>query len=257
MTPTAYRVRARNLVPDSDNKIHDDDVARRFGFTGALVPGVEVFAYSTHPFVEAYGEDFLASGLIEIRFRRPIYDGDDVTVEVQTGDEFAITKPDGETAAIARFARTGGPVDTDGYREAPLPDDPPPADETSLRSGPLGTIVEVATKEGCEDYLDGIGETLPLYCGEGIVHPGLLARMVNASLFRNVALGPWIHTSTRCQFLAVARVGTTLRSYATVVKTYERNGNRYVDYDALIRADDDAVAQISHTAIYQLALSTR
>ena len=40
-----YRVSAFNTAHDSENKIHDDDVARRFGFQGGLVPGVEVYAY--------------------------------------------------------------------------------------------------------------------------------------------------------------------------------------------------------------------
>ena len=42
---TAYEVRAFNTATASENKIHDDAVARRFGFHGALVPGVEVYAY--------------------------------------------------------------------------------------------------------------------------------------------------------------------------------------------------------------------
>ena len=35
--------------------MHSDDVARRFGFKGALVPGVTVFAHMTRPLVERYG----------------------------------------------------------------------------------------------------------------------------------------------------------------------------------------------------------
>ena len=42
-----YRVSAFNTAQESENKIHDDDVARRFGFTGGLVPGVDVYAYMT------------------------------------------------------------------------------------------------------------------------------------------------------------------------------------------------------------------
>jgi len=38
---TATReVSAYNTAAASDNKIHDDSVARRFGFRGGLVPGV-------------------------------------------------------------------------------------------------------------------------------------------------------------------------------------------------------------------------
>jgi hypothetical protein len=37
----AYRVQAYNTSKQSENKIHDDAVARRFGFSGGLVPGVD------------------------------------------------------------------------------------------------------------------------------------------------------------------------------------------------------------------------
>jgi len=43
-----HSVLAFNLATASENKIHDDTVARRFGFRGALVPGVEVFATMVH-----------------------------------------------------------------------------------------------------------------------------------------------------------------------------------------------------------------
>ena len=43
-----YRVEAFNTAKASENKIHDDAVARRFGFRGGLVPGVDVYAYMTH-----------------------------------------------------------------------------------------------------------------------------------------------------------------------------------------------------------------
>jgi len=35
-----YRVKARNTSTSSENKIHDDAVARAYGFRGGLVPGV-------------------------------------------------------------------------------------------------------------------------------------------------------------------------------------------------------------------------
>ncbi|MCC2103679.1 MAG: hypothetical protein KDJ20_06360, partial [Hyphomicrobiales bacterium] len=59
----------------SENKIHDDDVARRFGFTGALVPGVEVYAYMAHMPVARWGRDWLERGGAECRFIKPVYDG--------------------------------------------------------------------------------------------------------------------------------------------------------------------------------------
>lgn len=44
----AHHVEAYNVSRASENKIHDDAVARQFGFSGGLVPGAEVYAYRTH-----------------------------------------------------------------------------------------------------------------------------------------------------------------------------------------------------------------
>jgi hypothetical protein len=43
-----YRVSAYNTAKQSENKMHDDTVAKRFGFSGGLVPGVDVMAYMMH-----------------------------------------------------------------------------------------------------------------------------------------------------------------------------------------------------------------
>ncbi|HKA92367.1 MAG TPA: hypothetical protein VKE97_01090, partial [Acidimicrobiia bacterium] len=61
MTP-AYTVRAYNAATASENKIHDDVVARTYGFEGGLVPGVTVYAYLTHPVVAAFGRPWLEHG---------------------------------------------------------------------------------------------------------------------------------------------------------------------------------------------------
>ena len=52
---TTWELRAHNTATHSGNKIHDDEVARRFGFGGGLVPGVDLYAYLTHPPAEAWG----------------------------------------------------------------------------------------------------------------------------------------------------------------------------------------------------------
>src|SRR3954454_10225365 len=84
MTIEPYRVSAYNTSKQSENKIHDDAVARRFGFSGGLVPGVDVLAYMLHLPVAKWGRAFLQRGLIEARFLKPVYDGEFADVR---GDE--------------------------------------------------------------------------------------------------------------------------------------------------------------------------
>src|ERR671937_93048 len=74
-----YRVTAKN-TSTGENKIHDDVTARRYGFRGALVPGVTVYAYMTQPLAAAFGVAWLARGTATVRFVKPVMDGADVIV---------------------------------------------------------------------------------------------------------------------------------------------------------------------------------
>jgi hypothetical protein len=125
--PAAYRVRARNLAVESENKIHDDSVAATFGFAGGLVPGVELFAYASHPFTEAWGLDFVGGGRLSVRFRRPVYDGEDVTVTAAPAEDgsctVAVEGADGEQRAVGRaWAGSDAIPLRHVYAEHPLPD---------------------------------------------------------------------------------------------------------------------------------------
>src|SRR6185312_8161354 len=81
-----YIVSAYNTAKESENKMHDDTVARQFGFSGGLVPGVDVFAYMMHPPVRKWGRAFLERGLIEARFVKPVYDGEIAEVTADEAD---------------------------------------------------------------------------------------------------------------------------------------------------------------------------
>ncbi len=108
-----YSVSAYNSSKSSENKIHDDTVARQFGFSGGLVPGVDVMAYMLHLPITRWGRDFLERGLIEARFLAPVYDGETteltgnasdgiLTIEVKSRGELCATGSAGlPTAAPA------------------------------------------------------------------------------------------------------------------------------------------------------------
>lgn len=255
--PPSYRVKARNIDPTVDNKIHDDEVARRLGFSAALVPGVELFAYLCHPLVAAWGEDFLRSGRVDVRFRRPVYDGEEVAAAAEPdGDAWTVTLtgPDGDVrcAGGAWFPDGEPPPDLGRFAPTPTPDVLPDAGPDSLRPGALGSVSEPVTAQTHDRYLDDIDESLPLHRDRGVVQPGVLLRVVNALLVRNVRLGPWIHTGSNCRFLGVARLPTTLTAHGIVTDNYERNRHLWVRYDAVVLADDRPVMYVAHTAIYQL-----
>src|SRR5438093_3097397 len=76
----AHTLTAHNDAAASANKIHDDTVARQYGFRGGLVPGISVYAYMMYPLVYSFGEAWLTRGTAQVQFAKPIYAGDQVTV---------------------------------------------------------------------------------------------------------------------------------------------------------------------------------
>jgi acyl dehydratase len=252
-----YRVAAYNTAHDSENKIHDDEVARRFGFAGGLVPGVDVYGYMTHPILARWGRAWLERGRAECRFLKPVYEGETATVTaVERDGGLAIeVESRGAPCAGGQAWVTAAPVPPrlDDFAAAHPPAERPPADERTLATGTrLGITPFRLTPEFAERYLRDVRETDPIYAREGLAHPGTILRLCNWTLSHNVVLGPWIHVGSRLQNFAAARVGDELTTRARVTDNYERKGHRFVDVDALVIANGrTAVARVTHTAIYR------
>jgi acyl dehydratase len=253
-----YRVSAFNTAHDSENKIHDDAVARRFGFGGGLVPGVDVYGYMTHLPVIRWGSAWLERGTAECRFLKPVYDGDiaSVTAREEGGALDISVESRGEICATGRAGLPDAPGAApalDLFRLVPQRAERPPADETSLAADSwLGIEPYPISPEVTRRYLADLREAAPIYAEEGLIHPATILRSCNFVLSRNVVLGPWIHTGSRVQHLATAAVGDTLSVRAHITGNYEHKGHRFVELDALVFANDTTpVAHIAHTAIYR------
>jgi acyl dehydratase len=266
----SYRVQAYNTAHSSENKIHDDAVARRFGFSGALVPGVEVYAYMMHLPVERWGRAFLERGTAACRFSNPVYDGEAAEVtgrdDGRDGETMAIEVTSGSRSCASGSARL--PKDS---AAAPALERFPPASPPAMESRPaasaqtlpvggnLGSVSLEASADLAAGYLRDVRETDDIYAREGLVHPGTVLRMCNLALVQNVLLGPWIHVGSEVQNFGVARVGETLTARSCVAANYERKGHLFVELDVLVLSDGARpVAQVRHTAIYrprQMAVS--
>jgi hypothetical protein len=255
-----YHVAAFNTAKESENKIHDDAVARRFGFKGGLVPGVEVYAYMTHLPAARWGRAWLESGTAECRLLKPVYDGDTVIVTATETAEGLDLRVDsrGELCATGRAAlpRAASRAPAE-FAAAPTPPNPPenrpPAGEATL---PVGTWFAIhpfrVGAQEARQYLEDVRETLPLYAAEGLVHPGTILHIGNWALRHNVVLGPWMHVGSRIEHFAAARIGDELSAKALVTANYERKGHRFVDLDVLVYANRTTpIARIAHISIYR------
>ena len=253
-----YRVEAYNLSHASENRIHDDATAQRFGFTGGLVPGVEVFAYCCHPAVERWGRDFLRRGEISAGFQKPVYDGRIATVTATPeADGLALAVESEGIACATGFAHLpeAAPEDvrlTDWPAASP-PETRPKASDESLAPGLwLGTRELVLAPDVLANYLRDVREAAPLYAEQGLAHPGLVLRMCNWLLTQNVVLGPWIHIGSKLRFHSEARLGERLTARGRITANSDRKGHRIVTIDALVLADGTRpVARVTHDAIWR------
>ena len=253
----AYRVSAYNTAKLSENKMHDDTVARRFGFSGGLVPGVDVMAYIMHLPVKKWGRAFLERGLIEARFVKPVYDGEtaDITGEESDGVLTIQVESRGQLCAAgsASLPVSAPPVSISDFSETAPVVERRPVNAASYELGKwLGTVPRAWAGDAAKEYLTDVRETDAIYAREGLGHPGLLQRVMNRVLVDNAILGPWIHVGSRMQLLAAAASGEELTARAKVTGNYEKKGHRFVELDALVVASGRTpVAHCQHIAIYQ------
>jgi acyl dehydratase len=260
-----YRVKARNTSANGENPIHDDAVAQRYGFRGALVPGVTVYAYLTHALAQGLGTPWLERGTASVRFLRPVLPDEEVTVtgSVTARDVEGVTAgvgagtpttPECAVATAGVPAGTPTPVNLSLYTVAPLPATRPPVSREHLAGLTiLGTPETVYDEGQAAAYVEKVSDDLPLYRGrDGWVHPAFYLDQANRALDRNVRLGPWVHVASTIRHLGGARVGETLATRGRVRSLYARKGREYVELDLAVVARGRAVAHILHTAIYQL-----
>jgi acyl dehydratase len=254
----AYEVKAFNTAAASENKIHDDAVARRFGFRGALVPGVEVYAYMAHMPVARWGRAWLESGAAECRLLKPVYDGAVARVTASDADGTLALSVEsvGERCATGHASmpadRRPAPA-VDALPALAPPAERPQASETSLAPGrALGIRPLTIDRAMLSTYLEAIRETDPIYRTEGLAHPGQILRLANQALVQNVVLGLWIHVGSKVRHHAAVRIGEQLTIRSKITSNVVNKGHAIVEFDAIVVADDArTVAEITHAAIWR------
>jgi acyl dehydratase len=252
-----YRVTAYNTAKQSENKMHDDTVAKRFGFSGGLVPGVDVMAYMMHVPVAKWGRAFLERGLIEARFVKPVYDGE--TADVTAADSNGVVSI--EVVSRGQFCATGTAslpasspsLSVADFSKVAAVSERKPVNPASYELGKwLGTVPRAWAGEAATEYLTDVRETDTIYAREGLGHPGLLQRVMNKVLVDNAILGPWIHVGSRMQLLSAAKSGDEITARAKVTGNYDKKGHRFVELEALVVANGKTpLAHCQHIAIYQ------
>lgn len=252
-------------APNPGNPIHSTDGARSRGFRAALVGGTTVYGWATPVIVEALGSRWLHDGWADVQFRQPVYPGDVLSIVVADG-ALTISKRDGDAAVVAIRGTVG---------VGPAPWLPTLVVARAMQARPRAQEVPQLTPANAPVGADLIARSVHLSVAEALTfarlrqaetvselvdelallaHPAWLAAQPIHLLHHAFNYGPAIHTASRVQHLAPARAGQTFVVGGHCVEAFARNGHQYIVNDAtIVAADGIAVAQLRHTAIYQVA----
>ncbi len=260
-----YRVRTANVSLHSDNKIHDDATAARYGFRGGLVPGVLMYAHLATPLVAHLGSAWLERSQSELNLLRPAYDGEWLTIAAHPAQ-------DGPAGALHLSARNEAgeelaTLDTHLLDELPELDPHaalPPADPAlppvpigwdAVRIGePLRALPWSPPREEHEQWCDAAGDGLPIFrAGERPrIQPGRALRGANEVFGHHFLLDPWIHTGSRVIQRGPLHLGDPVEIRAVPIEKWEHKGHQFLTLYVVFLTAGRAVLEVYHSAIFRL-----
>lgn len=248
MEAKRWLARPKNL---SDEGIHSDRTARGLGFAGGFVPGVALYSHVVAELL-SQGVDWLRTGTVEYRFRRPVYDGEEVLFAIDDRPPaFAIMSPDGGDL------RASGQLRIDEQRPevasaAPVTPERAPLGSPDQVDVPL-QITATTSEERAAAAMALSGGYSWRENGRAMLPVSLWLNPIN--LLRTYYDSPvTIHYAGRVWHHSPVYLGETVVKRGRITGFEERMGNRLVLFIAAIETEDGRpVATVEHQSVYLLA----
>lgn len=254
-----YEVQTFNDVAETENRIHSDDIAQKFGFAAGLVSGAVLLGHMSYLSVRAHGRKWMTNNQIEVRFLQPAYDGEILTIEytgqgdhgraeclnvvktllaLMTEQTAKHTVHPASRIASARESLPRQQLNWDRL----IPDTPAPA--YFWRPDPDANVA----------LAEQIGDDLPVYrTRDAPVHPFAILRQCNAAFTRTFILPAWIHAGSKVTFHSPLTVGETIEIRLVPVKKWKRKGHEFVTLYIPFLVDGKVRVEVEHTIIFKIA----
>ena len=261
-----HQIIALNDAELSENQIHRDDIAAKYGFTGALVSGVNVFGYLTQPLVKAYGEEVLSKGIMDVIFLKPAYHGKLLSIRTENldsanHDRHHLTSAFDEAGVLL------------AKLESWLPLDLPPISNLARRVSGLEQQERVEinwdlihlqraapsclwqpTAEDNRQRIEALQDDCEIYRREAaLIHPYFLLDACNKALMRMFVLPAWIHTGSRLTLRKPIRTGQAVDVRTIPVQKWERKGHQFIKLYIAMWIDEQVALEVEHSAIFKIA----
>jgi acyl dehydratase len=243
---SSWSIVARNLPAHANNPIHTDSGAQAAGFPRALVAGVTTYAYCLTPIIDALGEKWISRGQSEVRFRSPVFDGDNLRLPM-TRSSFPSSAE--QLGVVAYATRENHPL---VVVSAAMTHDSK-AYPTNLSTPERLTTVEVdLIGEYGADYAAEAGVAHEFCAQHRYVHPAVWPALANYVFHRQLARGSWIHTRSVVRHFAAVAHGATATVETSVIARIFGRDERVVANVTIVVAGT-VVATVEHEAIIDLA----
>jgi hypothetical protein len=231
-----YSLIATNTDPDSENRMHSDEVATKLGFQSGLVPGVDVFEYMARGALQRFPR-WMSGGSGELRLRKPYYDGE--RVEVGFDEPAAIFSAD-DRATLQIGADPAEPWHAPAYVPPLEPSERPKASPRALARG---TVLRTLRRRFQDSQASALKAREFL-------------ELANRILMATVVLEPWIHTGSKINWYEGAASVESVEVRAFVTDLFDRKDHGFVTYrvsylDADHLEKQKPAACIEHTAIWR------
>ncbi len=250
---SAYQVVARNFSTSSENRMHSDEIASRYGFRGALVPGVAIYGHLVKPFVDQFGAPWLGDSSLEVKLIKPTYHGDQLNIAwTDASQGVAATNQNGELVAlIASHAVTELPEDLGLEGDMKVPGRP----EICWDNVCVGEVfspraLKLSGQEN-KRYCDEIDDDDALY--QTHIHPHYLLSLANEALMQEYVMPAWIHVKSKITHRSALRVGNEVLLRSVVTDRRERKGHQFITFHLTFWQNERVAVDIEHHAIFRIA----
>ena len=253
---SVHRATARNFSASTENRIHSDEVAARFGFEGALVPGAAIFGHMSRPLLDALGTGWLAHWQAEVRFLKPAYDGDALTTDHSVrGDEHTVCCR-ARGLVLAEMTSTpgeGSALDGEAIGIGLPIEERPEIHWDNVEIGkpfPAWTWSPdaVANAEAAAQVEDD----LACY-RDGVLHPHAILSTANRAFTRRYRLPAWIHVGSTVRFRRMLSVGDEVEVRTVGSRKWRRKGHEFVSLDIAYLVAGQLATTIQHVSIFRIA----
>jgi len=251
------------------NKIHSTEGARHFGYKSALVPGSTVYSWACSSIMKVLGEEWLENGWADIAFRRPIYPGQLIRIQItkcKSKEKYSFElRMKNEENQLCLFGNIGlGRAPW--LQELIIPKLVAQQEKNhskyrlTMENAPVGKDIPprsvLLSKEKAVHYSLSFPKDDRTIFTKGPnprVHPGWIAGQMNQLIEHSMAHLPAIHTSSKVQHLAKISSGQKLITFGHMTKVFEKKKNHYAVIDGLILDENGThLAQLQHTTIFQI-----